>query len=89
MAKWWREGGPSYGMAMFFFEMKLKYIKYHLKRWNTSCFGNLQSRKRNYLDHLAVITHQLRHSGLTEALGRAESKAMQDVEEWELCEEIY
>ena len=81
MAKWWREGGPAYGTAMFVFETKLKYIKYHLKRWNTSCFGNLQSRKRNALDHLAVITCQIRDSGLTEALGRAESKAMWDVEE--------
>ena len=81
MAKWWREGGPAYGTTMFVFETKLKYIKYHLKRWNTSCFGNLQSRKRNALDHLAVIARQIRDSGLTEALGRAESKAMWDVEE--------
>ena len=32
VAKWWREGGLAYGMAMFVFETKLKYIKYHLKR---------------------------------------------------------
>jgi hypothetical protein len=74
---------------MFFFETKLKYTKYNLKRWNTSCFGNIQFRKRNSLDHLAVITCQIRDSWLIEALGRAESKAMRDVEEWELREEIY
>ena len=76
---WWREGGPTYGMTMFVFGTKLKYIKNHLKRWNTSWFGNLQSRKRNALNHLTVITHQIRDSGLTKALGRVESKAMWDV----------
>ena len=36
-----------------------------------------------------MITHQIKDLGLIEALGRVESKAMQDVEEWELWEEIY
>ena len=36
-----------------------------------------------------MITHQIKDSGLTQALSRAKSKAMQDVEDWELWEEIY
>ncbi|XP_057818148.2 uncharacterized protein LOC131031127 [Cryptomeria japonica] len=89
VAKWWREGGPSFGIAMYFFIKKLQYVKYHFKRWNMSCFGHIKSRKRSALERLALITHQIWDNGFSNALGKEESQTMCNVEEWEICEEIF
>ncbi|XP_059070979.1 uncharacterized protein LOC131862501 [Cryptomeria japonica] len=74
---------------MYFFVKKLQYVKDHLKRWNLSCFGHLKSRKRSALEHLAVITHQIWDNGFSDALGKAKSQAVHNVEEWELHKEIF
>ena len=46
MAHWWRQGGPTYGTAMFSFSKKLQYVKKKLKHWNRNCFGNLHIMKK-------------------------------------------
>ncbi|XP_059067662.1 uncharacterized protein LOC131858440 [Cryptomeria japonica] len=60
-----------------------------LKQWNKSCFGNLYAMKRRDQDHLAVVTHQIRDLGFFEDLGREESHAVRELEEWEPREEIF
>ncbi|XP_059068224.1 uncharacterized protein LOC131858791 [Cryptomeria japonica] len=86
---WWREGGPAFGTAMYFFVKKLQYVKYHLKRWNVSCFGNLKSKKKSALERLAMIACQIQDNGFSDSLGIAESHALRNVEEWELHEEMF
>jgi len=34
VSRWWTEGRPAFGMAMYSFVKRLQYVKYKLKHWN-------------------------------------------------------
>lgn len=63
-------------------------MKYQLKCWNHQCFGNIFQAKEVAQAELDGITRQIREFGLFEALNKEEAKAMKNLEECELCDEI-
>lgn len=89
MIVWWYEGRPSHGRAMYTFGKRLQHVKYKLKKWNKQCFGNLHSQWMVAQSKLDNVTCQTRDQGMTSDIGLAESLALRELEEWELCEEIF
>ncbi|XP_057821288.2 uncharacterized protein LOC131033978 [Cryptomeria japonica] len=89
MMDWWVDKKPAFGTAMYSIIKKLQYIKYRLKRWNKSCFGNIFSAKRDAQEKVDSITRKIMDQGLSEDLYKEESTVVKELEEWELHKEIY
>ncbi|GLJ17426.1 hypothetical protein SUGI_0303210 [Cryptomeria japonica] len=89
VAEWWSKGRLAFGTAIFTFAKQLQFVKFHLKWWNCQYFGNIFHAKIVVQSELNGITREIREHVLSEALLSDEDKAVKDLEEWELREEIY
>lgn len=85
VVEWWHLGRPALGTSMYSFSKQLQYVKYHLKRWNKQCFGNIFHAKVG----LDAITHEIREFGLSEDSLKEEARDLKFLDECELHEEIY
>ena len=89
VAEWWQHGRPAFGTTMYVFAKLLQFVKYHLKRWNRQCFGNIYQTKHEAQVELNGITRMIREEGVSEYLLWEEARALKSLEEWELREEIF
>ena len=89
IAKWWKDGRPAFGTAMYIFSKLLQFVKYQLKRWNWQCFDNIYHEKNEAQAELNDITRLIREEGVSEYLLREEARALKTLEEWEMREEIF
>ncbi|XP_057859366.2 uncharacterized protein LOC131068203 [Cryptomeria japonica] len=89
MAVWWHEGMLAHGRAMYTFGKRLQHVKYRLKRWNKQCLGNLHAQKFAAQSQLDTITRQIQDQGMFPDLSKVGSLALKELEEWELCEDVF
>lgn len=74
---------------MYTFSKLLQFVKYQLKRCNQQCFGNIFHAKVATQTELDDITREIREVGLSETFLNEEARAVMNLEECVLQEEIY